>query len=235
MTEYLPICDEQALGLFLGHSVEFEGWTIHPSEPVYVEPERQEEVITVPRGCHYNHYNELVCPRNDLDFAFEQSKCFKVDHQFVCQDDLDHHIRDTGCHVIHGTEICGDNLHSLFRGEHVQLHNGNWVHAEFEGHHDPHYGDQCRMHQGVDFCLENVHDLYEVPHDCVMLAGEWKCQDQMFEAWKSGCIEIEQENVCGEEMVDIVLQGCIDLHDNWVCPTAVGTKHGGYTHDGYHH
>lgn len=50
----------------------------------------------------------------------------------------------------------------------------------------------------------------------------------MYAAWKTGCIEIDGKEVCGQDMVDIVLQACIDIHDEWICPTAVGTKHGGY-------
>lgn len=131
MTDYLPVCDEQALGLFLGHSVEFSGWTITPSEPHYVafEADKHHSVRTVPQGCIYDHLNQLVCRTNDLDFAFEHSKCFMVEHQFICQDDLDHHIRDTGCHIVHGYEVCGDDLHNLFKGEHIQLPSGNYVYA----------------------------------------------------------------------------------------------------------
>ena len=57
----------------------------------------------------------------------------------------------------------------------------------------------------------------------------------MFEAWKTGCIEIKAHDVCGEDMVDVILKGCVEVADDWVCPTAVGTKHGGYHHEGYHH
>ena len=127
-----------------------------------------------------------------------------VGHQFVCKDDLKE-VKKTGCIVIHDHDICEEDLVDLFHGEHIPLSNGASIHANFQQVHGSHYGEMCRMHQGVDFCLENIHDLYEQPHDCVMLGGDWKCQDQMFEAWKTGCIEINHHDVCGEDMVDVVL------------------------------
>jgi len=42
----------------------------------------------------------------------------------------------------------------------------------------------------MEFCLENILDLYETPHDCVMFADEWLCQDEIVHAWKEGCIEV---------------------------------------------
>jgi len=47
----------------------------------------------------------------------------------------------------------------------------------------------------------------------------------MIHAWKEGCVEVNHHKVCGPNMVDLVLQNCVDIEDDWVCPTAVGTKH----------
>ena len=80
----------------------------------------------------------------------------------------------------------------------------------------------------MEFCLENILDLYEAPHDCVMIADEWLCQDELVHAWKEGCITVKDHDLCGSDMIDVVLQGCVDMDDEWVCPTAVGTKRGGY-------
>ena len=61
-----------------------------------------------------------------------------------------------------------------------------------------------------------------------MFAGEWLCQDEMVHAWKEGCVEVNGHRICGPKMVDSVLQSCVEIDHDWVCPTAVGTKHGGY-------
>ena len=63
-----------------------------------------------------------------------------------------------------------------------------------------------------------------------MILNEWHCRDQMYESWKQGCITLGVHEVCGNDMVDVVLQGCVELGETaeWTCPTAVGTKHGGY-------
>ena len=55
----------------------------------------------------------------------------------------------------------------------------------------------------------------------------------MFESWKGGCIDVGEYHACGKDMVDVVLQGCVELGPNaeWICPSAVGTKHGGYDNE----
>ena len=50
----------------------------------------------------------------------------------------------------------------------------------------------------------------------------------MIHAWKNGCIPIDGHNMCGRSAIEVVLQMCIDVNEEWICPTAVGTKHGGY-------
>ena len=86
------------------------------------------------------------------------------------------------------------------------------------------------MHQGVEFCKQQLAQLYDAPHDCVMLLDDWHCRDSMYESWKQGCIEVGPHHACGDDMVDVVLQGCVELgpDNEWICPSAVGTKHGGY-------
>lgn len=50
----------------------------------------------------------------------------------------------------------------------------------------------------------------------------------MLHAWKEGCVKVNEHEICGPQMVDLVLQSCVEIGDDWVCPTAVGTKRGGY-------
>ena len=109
-------------------------------------------------------------------------------------------------------------------------HDGHHLKSHFAtAHHDPHSA-LCREHEGMQFCLENILDLYEAPHDCVMFADEWICQDEMVHSWKEGCIIMNGDEFCGPSMIDIVLQSCIEQDEDWVCPTAVGTKTTGYHH-----
>jgi len=55
----------------------------------------------------------------------------------------------------------------------------------------------------------------------------------MFDSWKKGCIDVGPYHACGADMVDVVLQGCVELGPDadWICPSAVGTKHGGYSNE----
>ena len=124
--------------------------------------------------------------------------------------------------------MCEEELAGLFRGERVTMHDGHRLVADFPKPHHDHHSALCREHEEMEFCLENILDLYEVPHDCVMFDGEWLCQDEIVHGWKEGCIDANDRNLCGPDMIDVVLQGCLDLEDQWVCPTAVGTKRGGY-------
>ena len=55
----------------------------------------------------------------------------------------------------------------------------------------------CREHHDLEFCLENILDLYKPPHDCVLFADEWVCRDEMVEAWKEGCIDVAHHHLCG--------------------------------------
>lgn len=130
--------------------------------------------------------------------------------------------------VVKDHPVCNGDLYDLFGGNHVEV-KGNHFQAEFSTP-DLDHGEQCRDHQGVEFCKEQITELYQEPHDCVMILDEWHCRDQMYESWKKGCVEIGPHHACGVDMVDIVLQGCVELGHNaeWICPTAVGTKHGGY-------
>ena len=61
-----------------------------------------------------------------------------------------------------------------------------------------------------------------------MIDSHWYCMDVMFAAWKNGCIEIGEHTFCGDKMVETVMQDCVQIDNEWVCPSAVGTKHGGY-------
>ena len=164
-----------------------------------------------------------MCP-SDLYSVFEHGSCFRVDHKFICEEDMDH-ITDELCVDINSYHVCGIDLYNLFHGEGVIMHDGHSLLADFATPDYDHHSALCRMHKDIEFCLENVLDLYKPPHDCVMFAGDWICQDEMVHAWKEGCIEIHGHTLCGQEMVDVVLQGCVDLDHEWVCPTAIGTMH----------
>lgn len=51
----------------------------------------------------------------------------------------------------------------------------------------------------------------------------------MIHAWKEGCVVVDDNTICGPTAIEVVLQMCVDIEDEWICPTAVGTKHAGYT------
>lgn len=120
-----------------------------------------------------NHHGDKMCP-DDLDRAFEFGDCFRVDDKFICEEDMDH-ILHTMCVDINGYKICDQQLYDLFDGKQVVTHDGHHLESHFAtAHHDPHSA-LCRENEGMQFCLENILDLYEAPHDCVMFADEWIC------------------------------------------------------------
>ena len=188
--------------------------------------EHKETEVHVPQGCHKDAHGKLVCP-SDLYTAFKHGQCFRVGYKFVCEDEMPQITHDM-CLPVNHTTVCGSELYQLFHGESLQTADGRLLVPEFSTVGKD-LSRMCRTHQGVEFCRDDISELYEQPHDCVMLAGEWHCQDEMHDAWKEGCITVGAHEACGADMVEIILQGCIELDHDWVCPTAVGTKHGGYT------
>ena len=118
-----------------------------------------------------------MCP-SDLYSAFNHSSCFRVDHTFICEEDMQH-ITDSMCVDVANHQVCGHELYALFHGDDVVMHDGHNLTADFASeHHDPH-SDLCRRHMGIEYCLSTILDLYSAPHDCVMFGGEWLCQKQM--------------------------------------------------------
>ncbi len=233
----IELCDEQAINMFLGKCTHTDSFKICPSDPIVVEhlesvhgdDHHHSETIHATEthtGCYKGKHGQLMC-KSDLGRAFEHGSCFKVDHRFVCEEDLDH-IKETECADIGNYAVCGLDMYNLFHGEPVKMSDGHDLIAEFPtAEHDPHSG-LCRKHQDIEFCLENILDLYKAPHDCVMFSGEWLCQDEMVHAWKTGCVSIANHDVCGNDMVDAVLQSCVDIDHDWICPTAVGTRSTNY-------
>lgn len=178
VADYINVCEELGIGLFLGKCVVEDGWNICPTEQHHMTPAHHmapaahhhaapqpavhhyepvqhhrgaplpaEHIL--PEGCQYDHLGQVVCTSQSttihLGAAFQLGDCFKVAHQFVCQDDLPL-IEQTGCHSVHHTEFCGKDLESLFSGHDVHLSNGDVVHAEFETHQSAHLSNMCRMH-----------------------------------------------------------------------------------------
>ena len=174
---------------------------------------------------HRQHHGPALA---DLRPAFKHGSCFRVGYKFVCEEDLDHMKESDMCIGFGIYNVCNDDLVGLFHGDRVSMHDGHHLVADFPTPHHDHHSALCREHEEMEFCLENILDLYDVPHDCVMFAGEWLCQDELVHAWKEGCIDVTGHELCGPDMIDVVLQGCLDLDNEWVCPTAVGTKRGGY-------
>ena len=190
--------------------------------------EDQEHEKHVPVGCNRDKHGQPMCP-SDLYSVFPfGSSCFRVDQKFVCEEDLEH-ISKSMCINIQDYHVCGPDLLNLFHGQEVLMHDGHKLLANFATENEDHHSALCRDHEGIEFCLERVLDLYQAPHDCVMFGGEWLCQDEMIHAWKEGCIDINGHRICGPTMVDIVLQSCVEIQKEHVCPTAVGTKRNGYS------
>ena len=179
--------------------MESNGFKICPSDPIVVEHLKTDDH----EGCHRSAHGKLMCPA-DLHTAFEHGSCFNVDGKFICEEDMDH-IKEQMCVNINQYHVCGTDLYSLFHGEEVAMHDGHRIKAEFATPFYDHHSALCRRHDGIEFCLENILDLYKPPHDCVKFDGEWICQDEMVHAWKEGCIDVNGRVICGPTMVDIVL------------------------------
>lgn len=183
MEPNIELCEEQGINIFLGKCTHTDSYKVCPGDPVVVEhlkPDHHEshEDSVIPHGCHRGHDGRLMCP-SDLHKAFEHgSSCFQVDHRFICEDDLDH-IKKHMCVDVGKYEVCGHELFSLFQGEKIHMKDGHELVADFSmgaavSHHDNHSG-MCRTDGKETYCLENVMELYQPPHDCVMFAGEWIC------------------------------------------------------------
>lgn len=140
------------------------------------------------------------------------------------------HITESGCVRVHDYEICGEEMYELFQGDPVFTHAGHQLVAEFANAHHDDCSGMCRTHEGIKFCVNDILELYQPPHDCVMFADVWMCRDEIVLGWKSGCVVINEKEICDGSMVDVALQGCVDVDNEWICPTAVGTKHTGYHH-----
>ena len=170
MDPHIEICDEKAISIFLGKCVESDGFEICPNDPVVVEHLQTEEAQ---HGCLMSHRGVQMCPE-DLDGAFRHGDCFRVDHKFICEEDMDF-IRDAMCVDVNQYHVCDHDLYDLFAGENVITHDGHHLAVDFATpHHDPHSA-LCREHEGMEFCLEDILELYEAPHDCVKFADEWIC------------------------------------------------------------
>ena len=79
------------------------------------------------------------------------------------------------CVDIQDYHICGPDLLSLFHGEEVTMHDGQSLIADFAKPEYDHHSSLCREHDGIEFCLETILDMYQAPHDCVMFGEEWIC------------------------------------------------------------
>jgi len=120
MDPHIELCEDKAMSLFLGKCVQADGFEVCPSEPVVVE-HLKSEPEHVPRGCYKGAHEKIECvDEQDLLHAFHHGSCFKVDHKFICQEDMDH-IMDTMCVDIEHYHVCHDSLHRLFQGEHVKM------------------------------------------------------------------------------------------------------------------
>lgn len=228
MDPNIELCDEKGISLFLGKCVESDSFEVCPSDPIVVEHLKDEEEEEVPHGCFRDVNSKITCPK-DMRDAFKHGSCFKVAQKFVCEEDMDK-IMGSFCVDVERYNICNQDLIDLFKGDPISMNDGRSFIAEFpKGKHGKRFSGLCRHHEGLDICLENIVDLYKQPHDCVMYADEWICQDDMIHAWKEGCIVVDDNTICGPTAIEVVLQMCVDIQDEWICPTAVGTKHAGYT------
>lgn len=202
MNPSIQLCDEKAIQVFLGKCTESDGFKVCPTEPVVVEHLKTEDEI--PEDCYHNTHGELMCP-SDLYSAFDYGNCIRVDHTWICEDDMNH-IEDTMCAEVGHYNICDKDLYDLFHGEDVMMSDGHHLDVSIPSEHRRGaHDDICRRHEGIEFCMDNILDLYSQPHDCVMFSGEWLCQDTMIHAWKSGCVVLNNHKICGPDMIDSVL------------------------------
>ena len=87
------MCDEKAIKLFLGKCIKEDGFKVCPGEPVVVEHLHTQEHHTSEDHYHLAHQQRHVAIA-ELHKAFQHGSCFKVDHTFVCEEDLDHFSPD---------------------------------------------------------------------------------------------------------------------------------------------
>ena len=99
-----------------------------------------------------------MCP-SDLHKAFAHGSCFRVEHKFICEEDLSH-IKQTMCVDINDYHVCGLDMFNLFHGEEVSMRDGHILKADFATPVHDHHSALCRKHEGIEFCLENILDLY---------------------------------------------------------------------------
>ena len=213
MDESLELCSEKAIQIFLGNCVQSDnGYKVCPGAPI---------VVGLPKiDTEIEEEHHSPSDISDLESAFDNGECFLADHKFICEEDLDL-LTDKMCMAIGDYDVCDADLHRLFHGEQVVLEDGYKIVADFDR---PGYDSLCREYGGEEKCLDDIFDLYEAPHDCVMFDGNWLCQDEIVYFWKEGCVELYGQRLCGHTMMDIVLQQCATIDGTQICPTAVGTK-----------
>ena len=84
-------------------------------------------------------------------------------------------ILDTMCVDVNHYQICDHELYDLFNGEDVIAHDGHHFSTHFSSPYHDTNSALCREHEGMEFCLDNIVDLYEPTHDCIKYADEWIC------------------------------------------------------------
>ena len=113
MDPHIEIQDEKAISLFLGKCVEVDGFDICPSEPVVVE-HLKSEPEHLSHGCWKDHHGHTKCmDKDEVAELFVHGSCFKVDHMFICKEDVDH-IMETMCVDIEHYSVCNEKLQQLF-------------------------------------------------------------------------------------------------------------------------
>lgn len=74
------------------------------------------------------------------------------------------------CVKINDYEICDLNLYSLFAGDELVMTDGQRLLAHFADDHS--HSNLCRDDpEGNEYCLDEILDLYEPPHDCLKIDG----------------------------------------------------------------
>ncbi len=161
MEPHIALCDENGINVFLGKCVHTDCFKVCPSDPIVVEhlvTDHAHDEEETPNGCYRGHHGKLMCP-SDLHKAFEHGSCFRVDHRFICEEDMDH-IKEEKCVTIGEYELCGLDMFRLFHGEHITMADGHELVPDFPTAHVDHHSALCRTHQDIEFCLENILDLY---------------------------------------------------------------------------
>ena len=183
-------------------------------------------------GPHERIFGDRILGMGHLGRAFRGSRCLKVAHTFICDDDL-MDILKTGCQHIHAHDanghhaynVCDEQLADLLEGSVVTLDNGTILKAVYSSEFTD-LGDICIQTANNHYtCWDDIDNHYHQDEECALYGDTWLCYMQIRHAWQHGeCLSIDSHPVCEHDFYDVAQRKCVTLEGVEYCPRAFGVR-----------